>query len=107
MSPKQLYSLKFAPEAVEHLDWIERKYHNLIRQTIREQLIHTPDIETRNRKTIDQPAPYGATWEIRFGPNHCYRVLYEIDMEQQEVWILAIGKKEGNRLFIGGEEYTG
>lgn len=106
MSPKQPYSLKFAPEAVGHLDWIERKYHNLIRQTIREQLIHTPDIETRNRKTLDQPAPYGATWELRFGPNNRYRVLYEIDREQQEVWILAIGIKEGNRLFIGGEEYT-
>ena len=107
MPPKQLYFLKFAPEAIEHLDWIERKYHNLIRQTLREQLIHTPDIETRNRKTVDQPAPYGATWELRFGPNNRYRVLYEIDSEHGEVWILAIGIKEGNRLFIGGEEYTG
>jgi mRNA-degrading endonuclease RelE of RelBE toxin-antitoxin system len=107
MSPKQPYSLKFAPEAVEHLDWIERKHHALIRQTIREQLSHTPDIETRNRKTLDPPAPYSATWELRFGPNNRFRVLYEIDMEQQEVWILAIGLKEGNRLFIGGEEYTG
>lgn len=107
MSPKQLYFLKFAPEAIGHLDWIERKYHNLIRQTLREQLVHTPDIETRNRKILDQPAPYGATWELRFGPNNRYRVFYEIDTEYGEVWILAIGKKEGNRLFIGGEEYTG
>lgn len=107
MSLKQLYFLKFSLEAIGHLDWIERKYHNLIRQTLREQLIHTPDIETRNRKTLDQPAPYGATWELRFGPNNRYRVLYEIDTEHGEVWILAIGIKEGNRLFIGGKEYTG
>jgi mRNA-degrading endonuclease RelE of RelBE toxin-antitoxin system len=107
MPPKQPFFLRFAPEVVGHLDWIERKYHNLIRQTIREQLGHAPGIETRNRKTLDQPAPYGATWELRFGPNNRFRVLYEIDTEQQEVWILAIGIKEGNRLFIGGEEYLG
>jgi len=88
------------------MDWVERKHHNLIRQAIREQLVHTPDIETNNRKMLEQPALYSATWELRFGPNNCYRVFYEIDTEQKEVWILAIGIKEGNRLFIGGEEYT-
>lgn len=106
MTPEQPFGLKFAPEVVEHLDWIERKYHSLIRDTIKEQLIHTPDVETGNRKSIDQPAPYGATWELRLGPDNRFRVLYEINAGQREVWILAIGRKDGNRLFIGGEEYT-
>lgn len=106
MTLSQPFSLKFAPEVVEHLDWIERKYHSLIRQTIREQLVHTPDIETRNRKPMDQPAPFAATWELRIGANNRFRVLYEIDIEGQVVWVLAIGRKEGNKLLVGSEEYA-
>jgi hypothetical protein len=64
----------------------------------------TPERETRNRKLLDQPAPFGATWELRFGPNNRFRVFYEIDLEEKIVWILAIGFKEGNRLIAGREE---
>jgi hypothetical protein len=32
-------------------------------------------------------------------------VFYEIDSAEQTVQVLAIGVKEGNRLFIGGEEF--
>jgi len=98
------FTLTFAPETLDHLDIIERKYHRLIQKTIDEQLSYTPEKRTRNRKPLDQPAPFGATWELRFGPNNRFRVLYEVD-EEQIVWILAIGIKEGNKLLIGGEEF--
>lgn len=98
------FELIFALEAVEHLDVIERKYHSLTEKTLDEQLGFTPDRETRNRKRLDQPAPFDATWELRFGPSNRFRVFYEIDAEERVVWILAIGLKEGNRLIIGGEE---
>jgi mRNA-degrading endonuclease RelE of RelBE toxin-antitoxin system len=106
MSPKPTFTLIFAPEVVEHLAYIDRKYHSAIRQVIREQLIHTPDIQTSNRKELDQPAPFEATWELRCGLNNRFRILYDIDSAERQVWILAIGIKEGNRLIIGGEEYT-
>ena len=77
-----------------------------IRKMINKQLVHTPDRETRNRKTLDQPGTHGATWELRLGHDNRFRVLYDIEMEQREVWILAIGIKNGNRLIIGGEEYS-
>ena len=99
------FDLKFAPETVEHLDAIERKYHRLIRRTMDQQLTFTPEAETRNRKPLEQPAPYGATWELRFGPNNRFRVFYEVDDAERTVWVLAIGVKEGSRLFVGGEEY--
>ena len=51
-----------------------------------------------------QPAPFGATWEIRFGPNNRFRVLYDIDVKAHVVQILAIGEKQKERLLIGGEE---
>lgn len=98
------FELIFALEAVEHLDVIERKYHSLIEKTLDEQLGVAPGRETRNRKRLDQPAPFDAAWELRFGPNNRFRVFYEIDTEEKVVWILAIGLKEGNRLIIGREE---
>ena len=102
-SPK--FELIFAPEAVDHLDAIERRFHRLIQKTIDEQLTRTPAQETRNRKLLEQPAPFGATWELRFGPKNCFRVFYEVDDVERTVQILAIGVKERNRLFIGGEEF--
>ena len=99
------FELGFAPEVVDHLAAIERKHHPLIQKTLDEQLSHTPDAETRNRKPVEQPAPFEATWELRFGPGNCFRVFYEVDPVEHVVWILAIGVKERERLFIGGEEF--
>ena len=63
-----------------------------------------PDVETRNRKPLRQPAPFAAQWEIRFGPNNRFRVLYDIDAQHRAVEIIAVGEKDGNRLIVGGEE---
>ena len=99
-----MFTLDFAPETIDHLDAIERKYHRLIEKMIDEQLRYTPDQETRNRKPLERPTSFGATWELRFGANNRLRVFYEVDSPEQMVRILAIGEKEGNQLFIGGEE---
>ena len=73
--------------------------------TITEQLARTPTTETRNRKPLEEPAPLGATWELRFGPKNSFRVFYDVDHGEKTVSVLAIGMKEGNQLFIGGEEF--
>jgi mRNA-degrading endonuclease RelE of RelBE toxin-antitoxin system len=99
------FELGFAPEVVEHLAAIERKHYHLIQKTLDEQLLYAPDQETRNRKPVEQPAPFGATWELRFGPGNCFRVFYEVDNSERMVWILAIGIKVRDRLLIGGEEF--
>jgi hypothetical protein len=71
---------------------------------IESQLIHDPDHATRNRKPLKPPSVFGATWELRFGPRNRFRVLYDIDTQNHIVHILAVGVKERNRLFVGGEE---
>jgi mRNA-degrading endonuclease RelE of RelBE toxin-antitoxin system len=101
---KPKFKLVFAPEVLEHLDFIERKHHRLIQRNIDEQLGHLPEKETRNRKPLAQPTPFEATWELRCGPGNRFRVFYEVESKEKVVWVLAIGVKEGNRLFIGGEE---
>ena len=99
------YTFKYARQIYEHMDFIESKHHRLIAATIKQQLSHTPESKTRNRKPLREPAVFGATWELRFGLNNTFRVFYEVDRAEAVVTILAIGVKEGNRLFIGGKEF--
>src|SRR5262245_29478412 len=105
MAKHPKFTLSFAPEAIEHLDQIKSRYHGLLRRTINERLVHTPTQETRNRKPLDQPAPFGASWELRCGPDNRFRVFYDVDLAGLEVQGLAVGVKDRNRLLIGGEEY--
>ena len=96
MARTQPFTLIFDPEVEQHLRAIEAKYHSLIRENIQEQLLFEPETETRNRKPLQQPAVLGATWELRFGPNNWFRVLYGVDREVQEVQVLGVGVKERN-----------
>jgi mRNA-degrading endonuclease RelE of RelBE toxin-antitoxin system len=104
MIPKQRFLLIYAPITKFHLKTIERKYYSLIRTTIEGELQFEPDVETRNRKPLKRPVIFEAEWELRFGPDNKFRVFYDINIESHEVYILAIGVKEGNRLFFGGKE---
>lgn len=99
------FALQFAPETIEHLRAIERRHHSLIRQVLREQLTFTPDVQTRNRKSMEPPAPLGATWELRFGPGNRFRAFYEVDVSERVVRVLAIGVKRRSTLVIGTEEF--
>jgi hypothetical protein len=104
MSPRQKFVLVYAPITKLHLKTIERKYCSLIRVTIEDELQFDPGVETRNRKPLKRAVAFEAEWELRFGPDNRFRIFYDINIEFHEVHILAIGVKEGNRLFIGGKE---
>lgn len=104
MARRRKFSIIFAPEVTEHLDVVDRKYHRMIRRTIDEQLSHTPDKPTRNRKSLEGVIALGARWELRCGPQNRFRVFYEVDIDAKRVHVLAIGIKEGGRLRVGGEE---
>jgi hypothetical protein len=104
MARRPPFSVIFDPHTKRHMRAIPAKYHPLIRATIREQLVFEPESETRNRKPLKQLTPLGATWELRFGPDNRFRVLYAVRPGRREVAVLAVGVKERDRLIIGGEE---
>jgi len=104
MTPRQKFLSIYAPIIKSHLKTIEHKYHSLIRTTIENELQVEPDVEMRNRKPLKRPVTFEAEWELRFGPDNRFRVFYEMNIESHEVYILAIGVKEGNRLLIGEKE---
>ena len=104
MAGEQPFKLSYDEATREHLRAIDAKYHSLIRTVIEKQLLFEPEKESRNRKPLRQPAPFEATWELRFGPDNRFRVLYGVEQEHREVQVQAIGVEEGNRLFVEGEE---
>ena len=99
------FQLIFAPETVAHMDAIDAKHHSLIERTIDQQLAYTPEKPTRHRKPLVEPGPFGATWELRLGPQNKFRVFYQVDSDAVEVHVLAIGVKEREKLFIGPKVY--
>ena len=101
---KQPFALNYAPAIKDHLRAIDRKHHSLIFSKIVELLSHEPDKVSIDRKPLREPI-FGAAWEIRFGPNNRFRVFYDVDLENLIVNVAAIGEKERDQLFIGGEEY--
>src|ERR1043166_3661304 len=101
MAQRSSFVISYAPDTYRHLDCVELRYHRLIAATIKEQLSHRPATETRNRKPLEEPASFGATWELRFGPKNSFRVFYDVNQEEKTVSVLAIGAKERNQLFIG------
>ena len=103
--PAQPFELLYTTTFIVHLRAIERKHHLLIRKMIEEQLLFEPEVRTKNRKPLTEARIFTeGTWEIRFGPDNCFRVFYEVDRKHHAVRILAVGIKKGNRLYIGGEE---
>jgi hypothetical protein len=63
------------------------------------QLLHQPTVVTRNRKPL-QLNPL-ARFELRIAE---LRVYDEVDEERRLVEIRAVGIKDRDRVFIGGEE---
>ena len=104
MARREPFDLIYAGAVREHLCPIERKYYALIRETIEEQLVFEPDVETRNRKPLQRSMTFEEAWEICFGPDHRFRVFYEIDHKAHAVYTLAVGVKQKDHLLIGGEE---
>ena len=105
MAKKPPYSLVYADAVVDHLEAIEAKNHTAIFAAIESQLLYEPDVQTRNRKPLERPVEFGATWELRCGPQNRFRVFYAIEPNDQTVRIVAIGVKDRSRLFLGGAEF--
>jgi mRNA-degrading endonuclease RelE of RelBE toxin-antitoxin system len=99
-----VFELVYDPGFARSLRSVERKFHSLVRTAIEEQLPLEPGVRTRNRKPIDVPVTPNSRWDLRCGPNNRFRVLYQISEQTQEVYVLAIGVKQREKLMIGGEE---
>ncbi|OCR00399.1 hypothetical protein BCD67_12865 [Oscillatoriales cyanobacterium USR001] len=94
------YIIEFAESVKDQLRSLSARERAIVFESIEEQLIYEPLTETRNRKPLrENPI---APWELRIG---FLRVFYEVvALEPNVVRILAVGRKEGNKLIIAGQE---
>ncbi len=95
-----MFEIGLTPEASEDLDSVKSYDKKRILNAIHQQLPHQALDEARNRKRL-RPNPL-AEWELRVGN---FRVFYNVDEENNKVKVLAVGYKEGNQLYVHGEEY--
>jgi mRNA-degrading endonuclease RelE of RelBE toxin-antitoxin system len=94
------FTIDLSPDAQSQLDAFTARLRRIVLDAIDDQLRYQPLVRTRNRKPLD-PNDL-ATWELRVRE---LRVFYDVETEPKPmVWIRAIGRKVGNRLYIGGKE---
>lgn len=94
------FLIEYSPDAEEHLRALTTRQQTVVLDSVDEQLVYQPDVETRNRKPM-RPNPV-APWELRIGD---LRVYYDIARDpENSVLIRAVGIKKGNSVWIGGEE---
>ncbi len=94
------YTIIFAQSVKEQLKWFTARQSSLIFDSIEKQLLHEPLTETKNSKPL-RPNPI-APWELRIDN---LRVFYDVPIEESNtVYILAVGLKKGNKLYIAGKE---
>jgi mRNA-degrading endonuclease RelE of RelBE toxin-antitoxin system len=93
------YRIEYSPDAEEHLRGLTARQQAIVVDTVEEQLIHQPTVETKNRKPM-RPNPV-APWELRIGT---LRVYYDTEEDPEPVvHIRAVGIKERHQVRIGGE----
>ncbi len=95
-----MYEIEYTAEALDDLEALRKFEQKQVMDEIDTQLKHEPSVETRNRKRL-RPNDI-AEWELRVVR---FRVFYDVREEVKIVKVEAIGYKEGNKLFIHGEEY--
>jgi|SRR6516165_5726164 mRNA-degrading endonuclease RelE of RelBE toxin-antitoxin system len=92
------FAVEFSKRARQNIIALRKRDQQIIYDAIAVQLVHRPNQATRNRKQLeDNPL---APWELRVGH---YRVFYDVDPDAAQVVDVAVGKKEGSILRIGGE----
>jgi mRNA-degrading endonuclease RelE of RelBE toxin-antitoxin system len=93
------YRIEYSPDVEDHLGSLTARQQRIVLDSVDEQLVFQPTVETRNRKPM-RPNPL-APWELRIGN---LRVYYDVQLEPEAVvFIRAVGIKQRNRVRIGSE----
>ena len=96
------YRIEYKPIAKAHAAELSAAERSLLAKEIPLQLTHEAETVTRNRKQLqDNPV---ARWSLRVQD---LRVYYDVEKEPEpSVLIVAIGKKDRARVWIGGQDFS-
>ncbi len=93
-----MYEILYVRSAIRQLRSLDARRRADVADAIDEQLRHTPDVQTRNRKLLR--ANTVAPFELRVGD---VRVFYDVTHQPDVVLVVAVGVKQGDVLRIEGE----
>jgi mRNA-degrading endonuclease RelE of RelBE toxin-antitoxin system len=94
------YRIEYSKEAIEHLRELDARQRTLIFDVVDKQLTYEPTLETLNRKLM-RPNVL-SVYELRV---QNLRVYFDVEESPEKVVVIrAIGRKQGNRVYIAGEE---
>jgi len=113
------FAIIYLPQVRFHLRGIPKRDRQWIRDDIEKHLAVAPARPSRQRDTLMPPLPSVwdkwlaeglwteekplQIWRLRCGPHNRYRVFYIVDEVTQTVFVIAIGRKERETLYIAGE----
>ncbi len=86
-----VYAIRFWEGVIKDLGSVRPYDRNKILDAIQQQLVHPPNVETRDRKLLlHLIPPFEAVppiWELRIGE---YRIFYDVNQEDRTVYVRAI-----------------
>lgn len=94
------YHISITEEAERQLQSLSPREQRILEAAIVSRLEHSPTESSRSIKRL-RPNPL-AEFELRAGS---LRALYNVD--EDEVVVLIVGRKAGNKLIVEGEEFHG
>ena len=93
------YEIKITEDAKIDLSFFKKHEQKSILRHIQSQLEDEPLTPTKNKKPLrENPI---ASWELRMDQ---VRIFYDVKQEVVTVYVISVGKKEHNRLYIRGQE---
>lgn len=96
------FEISITDVAETQLRALSAREQRIVEEGIASRLLDQPTATSKALKKL-RPNPFAA-FELRLGN---LRVLYNVDEARNEVVILIVGRKEGNKLIVAGEEFHG
>ena len=96
------WSVVLKQSVIADLRWFGKLDGRLLLDELERRLSSDPTAETRNLKTL-RPNPV-AQRELRLYGK--YRVLFNVDIDAEEVVVVLVGEKRGDALVVQGKEFT-
>jgi mRNA interferase RelE/StbE len=95
------FNITITEEADRQFRSLPARDQRILEAAIKARLQHQPTMHSKSIKRL-RPNPF-AEFELRVGD---LRVLYN-NVEEEEVVLLIVGRKVGNKLIVEGEEFRG
>ena len=95
------YEIEYSQEAEDDLEALSRRDRTIVLHSAPKYLQHQPEVELGARERV-RPNRLGADWALHLGALRAY---YTVDSEGHAVWVLRVGEKRGNTLYLRAQPF--